>query len=300
MTHDVPHSIHISVTAKQVEIAYETFGKPSAPPILLISDLGSQLIAWDDQFCQKLAAQGYRVIRFDNRDVGFSSHFEEAGIPEIPVLLSARGQGEAVEVPYTLRDMADDAVGLLDSLGITSAHVVGLSMGGMIGQLMAIHHLDRVRTLTCIASTTGDPALPFPRPEALALLLATPPPDRAGYIDHTVWIARVFSGPGYPVDEDHVRELARQAFDRGLNAAGTTRQLAAIVASGSRKEALASVKVPSLIIHGDADPLFPVRCGIATARAIPGAKIHIIEGLGHYLPPAVWPLMIDTIARNAV
>jgi pimeloyl-ACP methyl ester carboxylesterase len=297
---DTPHTVQSSVTANAVEIVYDAFGEASAPPILLVMDLGRPMIAWDDDFCALLAARGYRVLRFDNRDAGFSSHFEEAGIPDIPVLINGIGQREAAQVAYTLRDMADDAVGLLGALGTASAHVVGLAMGGMIAQLMTIHNPDRVRTLTSIMSTTGDPSLPFPRPEALALLLATPPRDRAGYVNHAIQVARLLSGPKYPVDEDHVRKRETQVFDRGLNPAGTARQLAALIASGSLRQALASVTVPTLVIHGNADPLYPIECGVATAQAIPGAKIRIIEGLGHYLPPAAWPQVIDAIKRHAV
>lgn len=299
MTQRVPHSDPASVEANGIEIVYDTFGKPAAPPMLLIMGLGQQMIAWDEEFCAALAARGYRVIRFDNRDVGLSTRFDEAGVPDILALMQAAAQGEAIQAPYTLRDMADDAVGLLDALGIESAHIVGISMGGGIAQEMTIHHPDRLRTLTSIMSSTGDPQLPPPKPEAAAILVTPAPTDRAGYIESSVKTWRVLNGPAFPLDEDLARERAGRSFDRGLSPDGTARQLAAIMASGSRKEALKSVQVPTLVIHGDADPLVPVEGGIDTANAIPGAELMIIEGMGHNLPPEVAPQVIEAIARHA-
>jgi pimeloyl-ACP methyl ester carboxylesterase len=299
MTQNIPHTDPASVKADGIEIVYDTFGEPSAPPVLLVMGLGGQMIAWDEDFCAALAAQGYWVIRFDNRDVGLSTRFDEAGVPDVAALMQAVTQGKAIQAPYALRDMADDAVGLLDALEIESAHVVGVSMGGMIVQEMAIHHADRVRTMTSIMSSTGDPELPLPKPEAAAILVTPVPTDRTGYIENSVQTWQVLGGPGFPFDEERIRERAELFFDRGLSPAGTVRQLAAILASGSRKEALKSVTVPTLVIHGDADPLVPVECGIDTAKAIPGAELLIIEGMGHDLPPAVAPQVIEVIARHA-
>ena len=262
--------------------------------------LGGQMIAWDEDFCTQLAGRGYWVVRFDNRDVGLSTRLDEAGVPDILALMQAQAQGEAIQAPYTLRDMADDAVGLLDALAVVSAHVVGISMGGMIAQEMAIHHPERVRTLTSIMSSTGNPELPPPKPEALSVLLTPSPTDREGYLEHSIQTWRALSGPGFPADEDRIKERAGRFFDRGLSLAGTTRQLAAILASGSRKEALQSVTVTTLIIHGDADPLVPVECGIDTTNSIPGAELLIIEGMGHDLPLAVVPRVIEAIVRHAV
>jgi pimeloyl-ACP methyl ester carboxylesterase len=300
MIRSVPHSDPTRVRVNSIELVYDTFGEPSAPPLLLIAGLGGQMIAWDEDFCIQLAAQGYWVIRFDNRDVGLSTKLDEAGVPDILALMQAQAQGEAIQAPYTLRDMSDDAVGLLDALAVVSAHVVGISMGGMIAQEMTIHHPERVRTLTSIMSSTGNPELPPPKPEALSVLVAPFPTDREDYLEYYIQTWRVLSGPGFPVDEDCIKELAGRFFDRGLSLAGTDRQLAAILASGSRKEALRSVTVPTLVIHGDADPLVPVECGIDTANSIPGAELLIIESMGHDLPLAVALRVIEALVRHAV
>jgi pimeloyl-ACP methyl ester carboxylesterase len=208
-------------------------------------------------------------------------------------------QGKPIQPPYTLRDMAADAVGLLDALDIESAHVVGVSMGGMIAQEMAIGYPDRVRTLTSIMSSTGNPKLPPPRPEAAAILVTPAPTDREGYLEHSLQVWHVLNGPAFPLDEERARTRAGNNFDRGLSPAGTMRQLAAILGSGSRREALTAVTVPTLVIHGDADPLVPVEGGIDTAETIPGAELLIIEGMGHDLPPAVAPRVIEAIVRHA-
>lgn len=299
MTQKVPHSEPASVHANDIDIVYDTFGDPSAPPMLLVMGLGGQMIAWDEEFCAALAAHGYWVIRFDNRDVGLSTKFDEAGVPDVLALMQAQAQGEANQAPYLLCDMADDAVGLLDTLEIESAHVVGVSMGGMIVQTMAIHHPDRVRTMTSIMSSTSAPDLPPPNPEAMAILVAPAPTERAAYIERSVQNWRVLNGPVFPLDEALTRERAGRAFDRGLSPEGTMRQLAAVLASGSRKEALKPVTVPTLVIHGDADPLVPVEGGIDTANSVPGAELMIIEGMGHSLPPAVAPQVIEAIVRHA-
>lgn len=300
MTLNVPHTAAVRVRAGSIETVYDTFGDASAPPMLLIMGLGSQMIAWDAEFCIHLAAQGYWVIRYDNRDIGLATKFSEAGVPDLMGLMQALSLGQDVQVPYKLRDMADDAVGLLDALQIESAHIVGVSMGGMIAQYVAIHYPQRVRTLTSIMSTTGDPELPQASPKVATLLIKPAPPDRAGYIEHSLQNWRVLAGPTYPMDEEFVRGKAGQYFDRGLCPDGALRQLAAIAASGSRKEALRSVNAPTLVIHGSADPLIPVEGGIDTANAVPGAELLIIEGMGHALPPVLCPQVIKAIAKHAV
>jgi len=300
MIQKVQHSDPIKVPVNGIKIVYDTFGERSAPPMLLVMGLGAQMIAWDEDFCRELAALGYWVIRFDNRDVGLSTRFDEAGIPDIPAMMQMQRGGQPLETTYTLRDMADDAVGLLDAIGVESAHVIGVSMGGMISQEMVIHHPERVRTVTSIMSSTGNPVLPPPRSEAMAILLKAPPSGRSAYIENSVESTKVLGGTVLSFDEVRARKRAGRAFDRGLSPAGTTRQLAAVLASGSRKEALKSVTVPSLVIHGDADPLVPVEGGIDTAEAIPGAELLIIEGLGHDLPPAVWSQVMDAIVKHTV
>ena len=286
--------------ANGIALCYDTFGDPLAPPLLLIMGLASQMIAWDDEFCAQLAARGYRVIRFDNRDIGLSTRFTEAGVPDVAAAFMAAMQGKPVSAPYLLSDMADDAVGLLDALGIDKAHVVGASMGGAIGQTLAIRHAQRLRTLTSIMATTGAPGLPPPTPEALAMLFKPTPTDQAAYFESYRQTWKLLRAGSFPLDE--ARDLARagQIFARGLNPAGVARQLTAIVASGSRKEALAAVRVPTLVIHGDADPLVPVACGVDTAGSIPHASLLIIEGMGHALPITLWPRIIDAIAAHAV
>jgi pimeloyl-ACP methyl ester carboxylesterase len=284
------------VAVNGIEINYDTFGDPSNPPMLLIMGLGMQMIRWDEDFCKMLAEQGFWVIRFDNRDVGFSSHMDSAGIPDIPKLMT----GAAVEVPYKLIDMAKDAVGLMDALKIEQAHIVGISMGGMIAQTIAIHYPERVLTLTSMSSSTGDPQLPPPTPEAQVLLFAPRNPEgREAYIDQQLETWTTLAGPNFPLDEARTREAAGRSYDRGLNPAGFARQFAAILASGSRKEALQSLQMPTLVTHGTADPLIPVQAGYATAEAIPGSKLEIIEGMGHENPPEIWTHMVELITHHA-
>ncbi|BEP71254.1 MULTISPECIES: alpha/beta fold hydrolase [unclassified Variovorax] len=286
--------------ANGIELAWDSFGDPEAPPLLLVMGLGAQMVAWDDAFCAALAqAGGHYVIRFDNRDIGHSTHLPHAGVPDIQALMLQAMAGRPLQVPYTLRDMADDCAGLLDALGIARAHVVGASMGGAIGQEMAIHHPGRMRSLTSIMSSTGDPALPPPTPEALAVLFAPAPTSFEAYLPHHAKLWRVLRGPdAFPLDEARDAERAQLAFLRGLNPGGVARQLAAVFASGNRKPALRAVQVPTLVIHGDVDPLVPVACGIDVAEAIPGATLLRIPRMGHALPIAMWPQIIEAIAAH--
>jgi pimeloyl-ACP methyl ester carboxylesterase len=285
--------------ANGIELCYDTFGDPKAPAILLIMGLATQMIAWDEDFCSELASRGYWVIRFDNRDIGLSTRFPQHGTPDLMALIGQALMGRPVAAPYTLRDMAADAVGLLDALGIAKAHVVGASMGGGIAQEMAIHHGDRLRTLTSIMSSTGDPSLPQATQEAMAVLLAPPPKSREEYFQNYLRTWAVLRGPGFPLDEAKDLERAARVYDRGLNPPGVARQLAAILASGNRTAALKAVQVPTLVIHGDADPLVRVEGGQATAKAIAGARLLLIKGMGHALPISMWPQMIDAIAGHA-
>ncbi len=296
----VAHSEETTVKANNIEIVYDTFGDSSASPLLLIMGLSSQMIFWDEAFCQELATRGYWVIRFDNRDVGLSTKFDEAGVPDLMQLMMKVQQGEAIEAPYTLLDMAADAIGLLDALEIDTAHIVGASMGGMIAQTIAINYPERIRTLTSIMSSTNHPDLPQPEPDALAVLITQPPSDREEYIEYSVKTWALLNGPQFPLDEKLIRERSARAYDRCYNPAGSGRQLAAILASGTRREKLQGVKAPSLIIHGDTDPLVPLDGGKDTAKSIPGAEMLIIEGMGHSIPAEVAPKIIDAITRHAV
>lgn len=283
-----------------IELCYDTFGNPQAPALLLIMGLAAQMIAWDDEFCAQLAARGFHVVRFDNRDAGLSTRFDAAGTPNVGAALMAAALGRPIEAPYLLRDMADDAVGLLDALRIPAAHVVGASMGGAIGQMLAIHHPARLHTLTSIMSTSGAPNLPPPTPEALDVLFSPVPTDEAAYLENYVRTWKVLRAGHFPLDEARDLSRARQIFARGLNPPGVARQMVAVIASGSRKSALAAVSVPTLVIHGDADPLLPLACGIDTAESVRGSKLVILKGMGHALPISLWPQIIDAIAAHAV
>jgi pimeloyl-ACP methyl ester carboxylesterase len=289
-----------NVRANGIQIEYDTFGDRSSPPLLLIGGYGLQMIGWDEELCRQWAKKGLYVIRFDNRDVGLSTKFEEAGVPDAMAAMMARMKGEKVNAPYTLDDMADDAVGLLDALGIEKAHICGMSMGGAIAQTVAIRHPSRVRSMTQVYATTGNPQLPLPKPEIMALLVTPPPEEREAFVDHTVKSYRTFAGPGFAFDEEWHRKYAGQCYDRAFYPAGLARQYVAIVAHGNRKPALASVKAPTLVIHGADDPLVPVAGGKDSAEPIPGAQLMIIEGMGHDMPHvSAWPRIIEAVAAHA-
>jgi pimeloyl-ACP methyl ester carboxylesterase len=280
--------------ANGIEIAYEEFGDRSDPTVLLIMGLGVQMLGWDEELCLMLAARGFRVVRFDNRDVGHSMRFE--GGPSANVIAALAG--DLSSVIYRLEDMADDCAGLLDHLGVSAAHLVGASQGGMIGQTLAIRHPERVLSLTSIMSTTGDPSVGQPHPEAIPSLLQRPPADRDGFEDYVVRAWGVIGSPGFDADEEAMRARARASWDRGIHPAGTARQLLAILASGDRTEALAGLDLPALVIHGADDPLVDVSGGEATAAAIPDAELVLIAGMGHDLPRELWPRFVDLIVAN--
>ena len=287
-----------SLRCNGIDIEYETFGDDAEEPLLMIMGLGAQMIFWDDEFCGQLAQRGHRVIRYDNRDIGLSGKLDHAGAPDLMAGMQARLRGEPMAAPYTLDDMARDAVRLLEGLGLESAHVVGASMGGMIAQTLAIRHPERVRTLVSIMSTTGDPSLPPATPEATSLLLTPAPREREANIERALKAANVIGGNGFPIDEERIRRRAARAYDRCFHPPGVARQLAAIVASGNRREALGAVRAPTLVIHGDADPLVRLECGIATHEAIPNSELLVIEGMGHELPPPAWPRLVDAISSH--
>lgn len=300
MTQDMLGRVPSIARANEIDIAYETYGNSGAPAMLLVMGLGYQMIFWDEEFCTQLSSRGYFVIRFDNRDCGLSTWLKDSGAPDIPEMKALMAKRKKARSPYSLLDMANDIKGLLDAVGIESAHIVGRSMGGMIGQMMAMHHPERVKTLTSIMSSTSDPKLPPPKSDALSILLEPEPSDKEGFINHSIRVMNMLSGSRYRIDEHRVRKWALDSYQRGLNPNGVARQFAAILATGSRKEALKSVTVPTLVIHGDADPLVPVECGIDTANTIPGAQLLIIKGLGHTLVPQVYPQVIEAISRHAV
>jgi pimeloyl-ACP methyl ester carboxylesterase len=285
--------------ANGIELCYEIFGDANAEPMLLIMGLGAQMIHWDDDFCRQLAGRGFRVIRFDNRDIGKSSRLS-GGKRLGPVeLLKLRFLKIPVAAPYRLRDMAEDVTGLMDVLGIKSAHLVGASMGGMIAQEIAISFPARVRSLTSIMSTTGNPKDPPPTREAAAVLMAPPPATKEEYFARYAQTWKVLRAGSFPEDEARDRSRAELNFERGLNPGGVGRQLRAILASGSRKQRLASVKAPTLVIHGTVDPLVRPAAGMDTAASIPGAKLMLVEGMGHALPIRFWPQIIDAIDKHA-
>jgi pimeloyl-ACP methyl ester carboxylesterase len=284
--------------ANGIEIEYESFGDRGTRPLLLIMGLGGQLLLWEKEFCSELVERGHFVIRYDNRDVGLSTKLEHAGEPNILEVMQAAAARQPVETAYTLDEMAEDAVAVLDALELDSAHVVGASMGGMIAQTLVLRHPDRVRSLTSVMSTTGNPDLTLPNPEALAALMQPRVQEREGAIEQAVSLQRMIGGTGFPFDVERTRRLVAQSHDRSFYPVGISRQIAAIMASGNRAPALASVEAPTLVVHGDADPLIPLEGGRDTARAIPGAELLVIEGLGHELPPQVWPRIIDAISGH--
>ena len=283
--------------ANGIDLAYETHGDPSGEPLLLVMGLGAQLIAWPIELCDALVDRGFFVIRYDNRDVGLSTKVAATGGDFLASFLKAQ-QGEPIDVAYTLSDMAADGMALLDHLGLESAHLVGASMGGMIAQTMAIEHPQRVRTLTSIMSTTGEPEVGQPTAEAMSLLLRPPAATRDEAIEAGVAASRAIGGPDH-FDETIARERAAAAYDRCFNPAGTARQLLAIVASGSRAEALARLDVPTLVVHGDADPLVTPSGGQRTAALIPGAELLMLEGMGHDIPPAMIGPIVEAITSLA-
>ncbi|CCD99357.1 alpha/beta hydrolase [Bradyrhizobium sp. STM 3809] len=295
----IAHQPPQTVRANGIDICYEIFGDPAAPPLLLIMGLGGQMIIWDDEFCEQLAARGFRVIRFDNRDIGQSSKLHGGRRLTPFELLKLRFFNIPVAAPYKIIDMAKDTVGLMDALDIPSAHLVGASMGGMIAQEVAISFPHRVRSLTSIMSTTGNPRLPPPKREIAMLLMAPPPKTREEYITRFQKTWRALRAGSFPEDEARDVALAERCFARGLNPAGVGRQLRAILASGSRKPRLHQVTAPTLVIHGKLDPLVHHAAGTDTAESIPNAKLLMIERMGHAIPIPTWAQIIAAIADHA-
>lgn len=289
------------VQANDIRIEYDTFGDPAADPVLLIMGLGTQMTAWTPDFCSALAAQGHYVIRFDNRDVGLSEKFDGVRAPGRLSLVLNHVLNVPIRAPYTLDSMAEDAIGVLDALDITSAHVVGASMGGMIAQLLAHKRPERVSSLTSIMSTSGDPGLPRARSDvAQHIFFARPRTrDREVLLRHLVKSMQLIASPAYPRSEAEWREIIGAALERSFYPQGFARQTAAIIADGSRVRRLRAIGVPTLVIHGREDPLIPVEHGIDTAHHIPGARLEVIDGMAHDLPPPLDDRLTSLIAAHA-
>jgi len=279
--------------ANGIELAYQEVGDPDGAPLLLVMGLATQMIAWDDEFDPLLAGRGLRVIRFDNRDIGHSTRLDDAGVPGRRDLFLGRNAA------YRLSDMADDAVGLLDHLGIESAHVVGVSMGGMIGQTLAIEHRARVRSLVSMHSTTGNRWVGTPTPRVFRQMLSPAPRDRDAFVARIRRTYELIGSPAYPTDEERLLRVAEASWERGHNPRGVLRQMHAITSSGDRTRALRKLQLPVTVIHGTRDTLVRPSGGRATASAIPGARLRIVEGLGHDLPRPLWPIFADEIADTA-
>lgn len=279
------------IAANGIELAYETFGVRTDPPLVLIMGLGGQMVAWPEELCRALADSGHFVVRFDNRDVGESTHLDDAGVPTLRDVLRRR------QPPYGIEDMADDTAGLIEALDLDRAHLVGASMGGFIAQTVALRHPARVRTLTLIMTSTGSRKAGRAKPKVFfTVLRRKPAADREAAAAGAVEIARLIGSPGFPVDEVRLSDAARRAFDRGNNPAGVRRQLAAISAQPDRTPDLASIGVPTLVVHGLEDPLVRSTGGVALARAIPGAKFVGYPGMGHDLPAPLWPDLVQEIS----
>jgi len=278
-----------------LELCYETFGDSADPAVLLIMGLATQMIGWRDDFCATLAARGFFVVRFDNRDVGRSTRLDDLPVPTSWQL--ARRDKRAAS--YTLADMASDAVGLLDYLEIERAHVIGASMGAMIAQTLAAKHPGRVSSLVSIMGSTGARSSGQPRWRTARALMSVPPEDREGFVNHMVKTFTIIGSPGFDRDEAELRRFAERTFDRGRSPAAGSRQLAAILAAGNRTSMLRQIDAPTLVIHGAADSLVPPSGGRATAKAISGATLLEIAGMGHDLPRDVWPQIVNAIADNA-
>ena len=277
-----------------IEIAYQEIGDPDGEPMVMIMGLGTQMTAWDLGFCELLADAGYRVIRFDNRDVGHSTWIDSAPPNPVAALL-----GLPFGLAYTLDDMAADAAGLIEHLGLEAAHVVGASQGGMIAQVLAYTHPERVRSLGLLMTGAGKRVTSVPRLRALGALLARPPRGRDAFIEAVTKTFEVIGSPGYPRDRERLRRLIAESYDRGHNPNGAARQLHAVTAAPERTGRLRGVRVPTVVIHGTADPLIRPVAGRQVAKAIPGARLELIEGMGHDLPPALWPRITGYLIENA-
>ena len=284
------------IKANGIEIEYETAGNKGDPALLLVMGLGAQMTIWPDALFQGLAKQGFFVIRFDNRDIGLSTKFAAAGVPNIMEAVQKVMKGEKVEAPYYLNDMAADAIGLLDGLGIDKAHMVGASMGGIIVQIVAAQYAQRTRSMVSIYSTSGRPGLPIGKPEALAMLSAQPEgPAREQLVQYGMKLRKTIGSPGYPTPDAELRAFVERNVDRSWYPEGAARQYLSVVATGDRVELLKTIKAPTLVLHGEDDPLLPVECGRDVARLVPGARIETFPGWSHDFPAGMIPTVIDRV-----
>lgn len=282
--------------SSDVELCYQTFGDPDDEPLLLVMGLSGPMTWWDEAFCEQLARAGFHVVRYDNRDTGKSSRIKAPVRRDQLVRAFATGKAR---VPYTMSDLAGDAVALLDHLGLDSAHVVGVSMGGMIAQTVAVEHPSRVRSLTSISSTTGRRSVGWQHPSLLPRLIAPRKPGREAYVESSLAMWSLIGSAGFPTDPDALQARANETFDRGVSASGVVRQMLAILTQGDRTPRLRSLRVPALVIHGMADKMVHVSGGRSTAAAIPGAELVLVDGMGHDLPPDLFPTFVEAIARTA-
>ena len=288
----------MKIKANGIDIEVEDTGG-SGPVVVLIMGLGMQLVAWPLQLVDALVAAGYRVIRHDNRDIGLSQKFDDKGVPNLLWESIKLKLGVTLRPPYSLNDMALDTVGVIDTLGIAQAHIVGASMGGMIAQRVALAAPQRVLSLTSIMSTSGAKGLPTPKPAIIRALMASPKGrEREAIMKHYVELLRVIGSPAYPMEESQVRERIMAGLNRSYAPMGTLRQMVAIAADTGRAKELSGVSTPTLVIHGRADPLVPFACGQDTAKRIPGARLFAIDGMGHDLPPEVIDLMLPSMLEH--
>lgn len=287
--------------ANGIELEYETFGdRESGRPLVILRGLGTQMVQWVPAFRDGLVSRGHYLVTLDNRDVGKSQWFDEAGLPSLPDVAAALRDGREPPLAYTLDDMADDVVGLMDALGIESAHVAGMSMGGMLTTVVGFRHPARVRSLVAIMASTGNPALPPPTPAAMEALMSPAPREREPFIEHHLRTSKVIASPGYPTPDPARAEMAGRVYDRAFHPEGTARQYAAIMASGDRREDIATITAPTLVIHGVDDPLVPVEAGRDIAATIPGARLLEIPGMGHDLPAGLADTIADAIAGHTL
>ena len=291
----------MKLTANGITLEVEDHGSPQGEPLMLIMGLGMQLIAWHEDFVQSLVDRGFRVIRFDNRDIGLSENFDRLGVPNLAIAALKHTVGWQVNSPYSLVDMANDTAGLLDAMGIAKAHICGASMGGMVGQQLALHHPNRVKSLTLIMTSSGSRQLPQPSMKVRTAMLSRPddPKSFDSIVAHYVSIYKLIGSPGYPAGDEWLTKRLSMSVKRSYRPRGTTRQLTAIAADGDRSKLLSRISAPTQILHGLSDPLVPVEAGRQLASLIPGAKMDLIEGMGHDLPMALWPRFADGIGAAA-